>query len=259
MKARQQILSAVEIRGPEAAWVLIAHLYATLVPLALCVAVYNHWDYLLETVHNPFLFYVAVGLFCAGSAFEVAQNAIDKWYLTADAGSANGAGFCDFLFFWMVTAGQAVCAMAIAGDEWWVHLIATVSLILFPILYLWQVAHFAPVTITSLLVVILAYQAFGDPVIFMQFLLVGATMYFFTMLLRTGAQIIHGFTTIAASSGLWFLVWALHNAAAGTQTSWAFVISMVVAVSVAGAALWPVLVRLQTSERVVRDADCVEI
>ena len=82
MKPRDQILAAVEIRGFEAAWVLIAHLYATLVPLALCVAVYRHWDYLLETAYHPFLFYVAVGLLCAGSAFEVAQNAIDNRWRT---------------------------------------------------------------------------------------------------------------------------------------------------------------------------------
>jgi hypothetical protein len=252
MKARNQILSAVEIGGAEAAWVLAAHLYATLVPLALCVAVYAHWDYLTVTTHNPFLFYVAVGLFCAGSAFEVAQNAVDKWYLTPESASANGAGFCDFLFYLMVTAGQAVCAMAIAGGTWWVHLIGTCALIAFPVLYFAQVGHFVPLTITNLLVVILAYNAFGDPIIFMQVLLVGVTMYFFTMLLKTGAQSIHGLTTVAASSGVWFLVWALHNGATGHQTSWALTSTIFVAAVIVGVALWPAINRLRCSDRIER-------
>lgn len=123
MNPRQQILSAVEIRWPEAAWVLGAHLFAVIVPLVLCVAVYSHWDYLLATTYRPFLFYVAVGMFCAASAFEVAQNAIDKWYLTENTGSTTDASFCDFLFFLMATTGQAVCAIvtavAIVGAALW--------------------------------------------------------------------------------------------------------------------------------------------
>jgi len=252
MKARKQLLSAIEIGGAEAFWVLVAHLYAMLVPLALCVAVYAHWDYVVATTHNPFLFYVAVGLFCAGSAFEVAQNAIDKWYLTADVASANGAGFCDFLFYLMITAAQVVCAMALAGDRWWVHLITTAALVAYPILYFQQFAHFAPLTITNLLVVLLVYDAFGDPIIFIQVLLVAVTLYFFAMLLKTGAQVIHGFTTIAASSGVWFFVWALHNGATGAPTSWPLTAVIFIASIFAGAALWPVLSRLRSSRRVAR-------
>ena len=71
-------------------------------------------------------------------------------------------------------------------------------------------------------------------------------------LLKTGAQFIHGFTTIAASSGLWFLVWTLHNGATGRPNSWLFVGAMIALMALAGFALWPAMTKLRSSERVVR-------
>jgi hypothetical protein len=230
MKPGQQILSTIEISCAEAVWVFAAHLYAVLMPLTLCVAVSRHWDYLVQTTHKPFLFYVGVGLLTAGSAFEVAQNSLDKWYLTNDTGSANGAGLCDFLFHWLVTAGQAACAIAIAGHHLWVVAIATSMLLVFPALYLYRIAHFAPLAISGLLVVSLAYLTFGDPIVFMQPVLMAVTIYFFTALLKTGAQVIHGFTTIAAASGL----------------------VLIAIIGVAAAVLWPVLMMLPASTRSIR-------
>lgn len=252
MSSHKQILSAVEIRWPVATWVLGAHVYAVLVPLALCGAVHSHWDYLLRATYNPFLFYIAAAFFCAASAFEVAQNAFDKWYLTENVGSTTDAGFCDFLFFLMATAGQSACVLALGGGEWWAYLITTTAMIMVPVLYFTQVMHFAPLSAVNLLAIYLGYTAFGDPVIFLQLLLVAVTLYFFSLLLRTGAQVIHGFTTIAASSGTWFFIWALHNGASETQNSWAFALAIVTAALIAGTMLWPMLVRLPASLRVVR-------
>lgn len=253
MTPRQKILLPVEIPWAEAVWVLTAHLYATLVPLALSVAVYYHWDYLVATTYNPFLLYIAVGLMCAGSAFEVAQNTIDNWYLTSDVGSANGVGLCDFLFYWLITAAQALCAIAIGGGSWWVTLVAVSAVLIFPICYFRQVAHFAPLLVVNLLVVFLVHSAFGDPIIFLQILLTGVTLYFFAVLQRTGAQVIHGFTTLAASSGIWLFVWALKNGAAGTPSSWESLALICAAVIGAGLSLWPMLMKLPTSARVIRN------
>jgi len=253
MKPGQHILSAVELRLPEAIWVLTAHAYATLVPLALCVAVNYHWDYLVLNTYKPFLFYVAAGLLCAGSAFEVAQNAFDRWYLTDETASANGTSFCDFLFYWLITAGQAVSAIAIAGDVWWVVAISIATVLVFPFCYLRQVAHFAPLSIANFLVVGLAFHAFGDPIVLLQIPLAGVTIYFFTALLKTGAQMIHGLTTVTASSGIWFFIWALGNGAAGTPVSWALIVSIVVAATVTGIVIWPDLTELPASPRVTRE------
>jgi hypothetical protein len=85
--------------------------------------------------------------------------------------------------------------------------------------------------------------------VFLQLLMVGATVYFFEALLRTGAQVLHGFTTVAASSGVWFLILAIAQGANGKTTGWlALVLAAAVSVAVA-AALWPSLRRLPASRR----------
>jgi len=246
-----RVLAEIEIRGPEAAWVLLAHLYGVLVPIVLVLVTNHHWAYLVETVHNPLLFYIAAVLMVAGSAFEVAQNAIDKWYLTPETGSANGVGFCDMLAFWFFTAGQALVAVGLGGDAWWVVAIAAAAVIVFPISYLTQTAHFAASGVVGLLVAVLGYLAFGDPVIFLPLFLVFATMAFFTALLQTGAQVLHGFTTIAASSGIWFFAWAVHNGDAGAPNSWLFTLTILAIGAAAVVVMRSLMMKLPASERVV--------
>jgi hypothetical protein len=108
-------------------------------------------------------------------------------------------------------------------------------------------------TVVGTLTAILAYLSFGDPVVFLMLLLAQVTMFFFHALLATGAQVLHGFTTAAASSGLWFVIWAIHNGEAGTPVSWYFVIGVVVAAVILRFMLWPVLTKLPMSPRVIRE------
>lgn len=250
----KQVLSSVDIRGGVAAWVLGAHLYAVLVPLVLVLVTSHHWDYLLTTVHNPSLFYVAAVLMGAGSAFEVAQNAIDRWYLTPDVASANGVGFCDLLAFWFVCMGQAVFAVGLGGDAWWVLALAALTVLAYPVCYLTQTGHFVPPSLIGILVAVLGYQAFGDPAILLSIFLGFATIYFFMALLRTGAQVLHGFTTISASSGLWFFRWSVENGEAGTPISWSFFVGVLVVSALVLAAAWPLLTKLPTSPRRLQPA-----
>ncbi|MBT8440839.1 MAG: hypothetical protein KJO76_00525 [Gammaproteobacteria bacterium] len=250
-KPAAKVLAEIEIRGLEAVWVLLAHLYAILVPIVLVLVTNHHWDYLVATIHAPVLFYVAALLMVAGSTFEIAQNAIDNWYLTPETASANGVGFCDMFAFWFFTAGQALIAVGLAGDAWWVVATVVVALIWFPISYLTQTGHFGASGVVGILVAILGYQAFGDPVVILPFFLAFATMAFFTALLETGAQVLHGFTTIAASSGIWFFAWAMHNGDAGTPNSWLFAATILVIGAAAVATARQLMMRLPASERVV--------
>ncbi len=252
LKSSPSIFHAIEISWPVASWVLAAHLYALLLPLALCAAVQYYWSFLGETTAYPFLFFAAALLMCIASAFEVAQNTIDRWYLTPETASANGIGFCDFLFYWFITAGQAVMAVAIGGDSTYILAIAVLVVCVLPFAYIFQVAHFAPMSIAGILVVITAFRAFGDPVIFLQFLLVGLTMYFFSALLRTANQLLHGFTTACASSGLWFLIWAIHNSANEAAHSWTFVLGVCLAALIVAGLAWKPINNLPASRRVVR-------
>ena len=108
MSTPHTIWSDVHILGPRPSGCFTAHIYALFVPLVIVVAVAINFTYLTATTYNPFLFFVAACLMSAGGAFEAAQNTMDNWYLTEDSASANGIGLADFMFYWLVTAGQAV-------------------------------------------------------------------------------------------------------------------------------------------------------
>jgi len=232
-----RITQDIDLPLPTAIWVLGAHLYALLVPLVLVTATTHHWAELKILTAYPMLFYVAAGVMMAGSAFEIAQNTIDRWYLTPATGSANGTGFCDLLFYTCIVASQALVAIACMGDRMWITLPAVVITVLFPWFYMRQALQFVPMSVLGLLATIAAYMQLGAPVIFLQLLLVPLTLYFFTGLLRTGNQVLHGFTTVAASSGVLFLVQGIHASAVGTPQGWSGVIAAVVITVFAAIAL----------------------
>jgi hypothetical protein len=189
-------------------------------------------------------------LMMAGSAFEIAQNAIDRWYLTAETASAEGTGFCDFLFYWFIVMSQGAIAIACMGNNIWVVLTSIIFIAVFPLLYFRQVAHFLPLTVLGLLSVVTAYLKFEDPVIFIQLLLSPLTMYFFGCLLKTGAQVLHGFTTSSAASGVLFLAWGIHGAAEAQPQSWIFVLAAFGITAIVAAAIRPWLLRLPVTRRV---------
>jgi hypothetical protein len=249
MKQVAELTRGVQIRGGEAAWVLAAHAYALVVPFVFIGVVASYWEYLTQVAAYPFLLFVAGALFAAGAAFEVAQNQADGWYLTVESPSAYGVGLLDLLFYVCITAGQSVSAIAIAGDRPWVWMVAVGAAIAMPLLYLTDGVFFAALGTSNLLAIWVAYQAFGAPVVFLQLIGVGATLYFFQALMRTQAQVLHGFTTIAASSGVWFLLLAIAAGAAGRPGSWVAPLIVTVAAGVLAVLLWPRLAALPASSR----------
>jgi hypothetical protein len=242
-------MTEIDIRGPVAIWVLGAHVYALLVPLVLITVAWLYADYLLRVCDYPGLLYVGSALFAIGSAFEVAQNTMDRWYLTPEVPSANGVGLCDFLSYWFVGIGQAAIAIAIAGSSAWVWLAVFIPVATFPFAYFLRVAEHAPLGVLGILVAVLAWRAFGDPVVFLLFAQTGLVLFFFTALLRTGAQILHGFTTLAASSGALLVPWAIMNGASGQPLSWLAVGLIMLTTLGAGALLHGPLNRLPRSPR----------
>jgi hypothetical protein len=250
MSSGYNIRNDIQLPLPTAIWVLSAHLYALLLPLVLITALVRHWDAVVARTDYPLFMFFAVGLMMAGSAFEIAQNAIDRWYLTAETASAEGTGFCDFLFYWFIVMSQGAIAIACMGNNIWVVLTSIIFIAVFPLLYFRQVAHFLPLTVLGLLSVVTAYLKFEDPVIFIQLLLSPLTMYFFGCLLKTGAQVLHGFTTSSASSGVLFLAWGIHGAAEAQPQSWIFVLAAFGITAIVAAAIRPLLLRLPATRRV---------
>ncbi len=249
MPTGYRITDDIDLPLPTAIWVLGAHLYALLVPLVLVTAVTHHWDELATLTAYPLLFYVAAGVMMAGSAFEIAQNTIDRWYLTPESGSAKGTGFCDLLFYTCIVASQALVAVACMGDRIWVTLPAVVLTALFPWLYVHQLVQFLPMSLLGLLAAATAYTQLGQPVIFLQLLLVPLTLYLFGALLQTGNQVLHGFTTVAASSGVLFLSWGIHAGVAGEAHSWSRVLLIVSITGVLALLLRPWLYSLRPTPR----------
>ncbi len=78
------IAADVRLPWPTAVWVLAAHLYALLVPLVLVLVVAEHREFIAMRTAFPVLLPAAAGVMMAGSAFEIAQNALDRWYLTRE-------------------------------------------------------------------------------------------------------------------------------------------------------------------------------
>ncbi len=244
------VFPSAQIRGPLAAWVFLAHVYALLLPMVLVAVCLRYQDYLARVTDYPRLFYLAAVVFALASLFEILQNRLDGWYLTPDCASANGIGLLDGLFYGCLTLGQGLVAVAIGGHSPAIWVVAIAATLAWPLTYLAGVATFLPLSVVSLLAALLAWRAFGDPVVFLQFLLTAMTLYFFGLLLRTSHQALHGLTTLAACSGVWLLSAAIANGAGGRSISWWTLLSAVFVCLIVGRLLWVPLNRLPASPRV---------
>ena len=210
----------MQIRGAVAVWVLFAHLWALLLPLALVAVVVVHADFVAATADYPWVFYVTAGVMMAGSAFEIAQNTIDRWYLTPGCGSADGKSFCDMLFFWMIVMSQALVIVACVGTWWWLSAAVLALAAVYPWFYSRAQLTIVPLAVLGTGSVAAAWFTFGDPLIVLQLLVSPLTGAVFGALLRTGAQVLHGVTTLVASSNVLILAAAIAGAADGEPTSW---------------------------------------
>ena len=220
MTAAADIFADIRLRGPVAVWVLAAHGWALFVPLALIAVLVVHGDYVAARVDYPWAFYIAAGVMMAGSAFEIAQNTIDRWYLTRECASAEGKSFCDLMFFWMIVASQALVIVACYGSWLWLTTLVVFLTVAYPWFYVRAKLDIAPLAILGTASVIAVWFRFDDPIVFLQLLISPLTGVLFSALLRTAAQSLHGFVTLVASSNPLFLVWAIQASSDGTPTSW---------------------------------------
>jgi len=201
----------IKIPVKTAIWVLPVHLYALLVPLALIPVINKNRFLLEESIFNVELLFLAIGILIIGSLFEIIQNHIDHWHVTAETASGNGFSTIDGLFTFSILIGQALILLSLVGQNSWVKIIAIFFIIATPILYIKRQYVFLPTSIIGTINTIIAYIIFGNWVIFMQLVMVAFTVFFFEQLLKTNNQFYHGLTTFCASSGIWFLVIAINN------------------------------------------------
>jgi len=198
-----------------ALWVFPIHLYALLVPFALISAILNHRLLLGETIFNVDLLFLASGILILGSLFEIIQNHIDRWFITAQSASGNGFSLIDGLFTFLILLGQALILIALVGQNNLIKMVAIACVISTPILYYKRMFVFFPTSLIGIINIIATFIIFKDWIIFLQLITIALTILFFNQLIKTGNQFYHGLTTFAASSGIWFLVIVINNSSYG--------------------------------------------
>lgn len=240
----QQLAQEIDLPLPTAVWVLFAHLVTILSPLVIIVVVLRHQQPLEIMLFSTELMLASAALMIAGSIFESAQNTFDRWYLTRIEPS-----FCDFLFHSLINLSLAAIALACLGQYLWLWAIMGVCCLGFALCYLkgWNDAPMR--TPISLLSAGAFYWIFGDPIIFLQFLMVFLTIYFFGLLLKTHCQALHGFTTIVNGFTALFIALGIGNAVDGNPTPWWLVIAVVVITVALALLIKPKLAALSATPR----------
>ncbi|MDP7153658.1 MAG: hypothetical protein QF897_04360 [Gammaproteobacteria bacterium] len=239
------ITNEVDLPPKTAAWVLLAHFVTTVTPLYMMWIVYEHWDYLLEHSFSPHMFYVAAAMFLCSSPFEVAQNNIDKWYLTEKCGSVYGVGLCDFLFWFFMVLGMVALTVAARGDNSWLVGTACSAIVVYPFVYLLRGIPYPALALCGIPAVLAMYAIFGDPLIF--FLVIGPSavlMYFITAIVRTGAQFLHGFATLSAGVGFLVASWGMLSGITGQPHGWITFVTVCIVLLMVGVVLRPTVLRL---------------
>ncbi|ARN74593.1 hypothetical protein [Oceanicoccus sagamiensis] len=210
IKPWHKIAEEINLPLPTAIWVLGAHAFTLLSPLLLMASVHIYWDYLQQVLYAPELLYLSAIVMMIGSAFEIADNTFDRWYLTGLPPS-----LCDWLFSCCICLSIALNITAFMGQYTLLVIAAFAAVIGFAVMYLMDWPQEIMRGGLGIVSAFSLYWVVGDPVAFFSFLSAYLTVYFFTILKATHAQSMHGFTTIVNAFGMLCTPWAFYNGAAG--------------------------------------------
>ncbi len=238
---------AVNLPPMVAFWVLGAHVYALLVPLVLLIVIAGNSELVAARTDYPSLFTLAVLLMMLGSAFEIIQNHNDGWYLTPDTASADGESSVDMLFYSFIALSQAVVVIACVGKTGWVSLPALVLALSQPFFYATRRFAMLPLAVVGLISGVVTFQTFAEPVLLLQLGLPMVTAFFFGLLLKTGNQLLHACTALAASSGVLIFAWGIYRAGVEAANGWGLAVGMAVFVALLLAAVRPLLASLPST------------
>lgn len=241
---RDKIAREIDLPIGTAIWVLGAHIFTLLSPLLLIASVHYHWDYLQEVLHAPVLLYYSALLMMVGSAFEIADNTFDRWYL-----AELPTSLCDWVFSSCICFSIAFSISAYQGQATWLVIAAFAAATGFSVMYLMDWPKESMRGSLGVVSSLCLYLAVGDPVAFLPFVSAFLTVYFFGILKATLAQSMHGFTTIVNAFGMLCAPWAFYNTARGEPASILLVV-VIAAVIVGGALLVkPRLLKLSATPR----------
>jgi hypothetical protein len=240
----QQLRQEFDLTGRMAAWIVVTHFFVLGCPLILIWAVSGYGDLLPQSLANATLVQLASAIYIGATAFEVAQNSADRWYLTAATRSV-----ADLFFNSFMTVAFCMYTIGFYGNTW-MSLAAVVLTLAYPIAYIKNhPAHRGISGTVVLLATVSLYLVTGDPIVFLFLPGNGLAVYFILFLVKRRAQWMHGWG--AFIFGLAFLPWpwAIVNATRGEPSSWFFVIAATVAIGAFAAALAPFLSKAKATPR----------
>jgi hypothetical protein len=240
----QQLRQEFDLTGPMAAWIVVTHFFVLACPLVLIWAVATYGGLLPRSLANATLVQLASAIYIGATAFEVAQNSADRWYLTEATRSV-----ADLFFNSFMTVAFCMYTIGFYGNIW-MSLAAVILTLAYPIAYIKNHPSHRGINGTVvLLATISLFLVTRDPIVFLFLIGNGLAVYFILNLVKTHAQFLHGWA--AFIFGLAFLPWpwAIANAAKGEPSSWVFVIGVTAAIGIGAAALTPVLSKAKATPR----------
>jgi len=248
VRAIERITAEIDLPFGVALWVIGAHVLTLLSPLLLVWVAFTHPMFIAERAAHPWLIVVGAAVMMVGSALEIAQNTFDRWYLTADTGSALLPTLVDCAFYTTICIGLMLVGIAVDDTPLLIALMALATLGT-PILYLLDIPHHGMSAVLGAIVTFVLYRHFGNPSVWL-FVVIGSTNgYFFTLLLKTLSQSLHGFTAIVNGVGTAVVAWSIHQSALGAPSSWLSVGMTVAGMGVAMGAVYPLLSKLRATPR----------
>jgi len=248
VRAIERIVGEIDLPLAVAVWVISAHLFTLLSPLSLVWVAGEHAAFLAEHMAHPSLLYVGTAVMMVGSALEIAQNTFDRWYLTADTASALLPSLVDCTFYTAICTGLLLIGIGVDDTPWVVALMALATLAT-PVLYLLDIPHHGMSGLLGAIVTFVLYRRFGDPTVFLFVVIGGSTGYFFSLLLKTLNQSLHGFTAIVNGVGMLIVAYSLRQSALSAPSSWLLVAGCTIAYGAVLVGLYPVLSRLPATKR----------
>jgi hypothetical protein len=243
--ARQRIGWEIDIPAGVATWVLTAHLITLASPVLVLWVLYRNHAPLEAVLARPFLVYAAMALFLTGSAFEIAQNTIDRWYYEGPY-----PAFSDLLFNAMIVGGLGLLALAAPTPAWLVAVVV-LAVAAFPILYLTDRVPYPAMGVVGLAAVWSLYTALQAPVIVLLVVFsTGLNLYLLEVIVRTKAQSVHGAIALSNGIGMAVIALAIHQAASPTPpTGWAATLAVAAGIAAVAAAAWRPLSNLAPTPR----------
>ena len=244
VKPWQIIGNEIDLPMGTALWVLLAHLLTLLSPLTVIWSVNAYREYLDTVMYAPQLLYASAVVMMIASAFEIAQNTFDRWYLVAQP-----PALCDFLFASLIMLSMAINVVAYLGNYWWLVTIALLLVLLFSFWYLTGGNIDIPRSILGVISALSFFYVIQDPIVFLPFVSIYLTVLFLEVLLKTQAQSMHGFLTVIHGVFLLCTPLAIHNSATGQRIELMTVITIASVIVVCAVLIKPQLLKLQATPR----------